>query len=100
MRDVPHFEEDVAELFADFEQWVQRATVRWETFGLEVVLFEFCGFPRAAGEHVGSQVCLKLLNGHCELRALGYSEPQQLALGTFAYEPRCQCHNETRSRTV
>lgn len=36
---VPHFKEDVADFFPDFEQWVEGAADWWDTGRLEVVLF-------------------------------------------------------------
>lgn len=42
---LPHLQEDVADLLAHFEEWVQGAAVRGKTLGVEVV-FLVCGcFP-------------------------------------------------------
>jgi len=41
----PHFQEDIPDLFSYFQEGVERSTVWWDTFGLEVVLFERRSFP-------------------------------------------------------
>lgn len=44
--DSPHLQEDVADLFTHFEEWVQSAATRGKTLGLEVVLLVRGRLPR------------------------------------------------------
>ena len=49
---IPHLEGDVAELFSDFEQWVQGTADRGDTSGLEVVLLVCRSLPRTTGRRL------------------------------------------------
>ena len=42
---VPHFQENVPDLFSHFQQGVERSTIRWDTFSFKVVLLERGSLP-------------------------------------------------------
>ena len=100
---LPHLQEDVADLFAHFEERVQGTAIWRKTFGFEVVLLVRGRLPRATAahyespprievnehvpcEHINSEVGLGLCYRRAESRALLHREPLSLSTILGKYE--------------